>query len=171
MASHFPTDVEHDFALEEKIHIIMQDPLEVNYEGWERGMLRNECKLIFASSKPRQISIHEFTVSEKHINRMGNMHGGAVSTLFDATGGFPLVPVSKPGFWETSGVSRSLNVTYLRPISLGMTILVENELVHAGKKQALIKAFLKRKSDGAILATCEHGRASVVLPGALKHVL
>lgn len=65
------------------------------------------------------------------------VHGGAVSTLFDATGGFPFVPVSKPGFWETSGVSRSLNVTYLRPIPLGMTILVENELVHAGKKQGM----------------------------------
>jgi acyl-coenzyme A thioesterase PaaI-like protein len=63
--------------------------------------------------------------------------------------------------WAFAGVSRTLNVTYIRPIPVGEEVLVESEVVHAGKRLCSIKGVMKRKKDGAVLATCEHGKVSI----------
>lgn len=60
-----------------------------------------------------------------------------------------------------AGVTRTLNVTYLRPVPLGETVLVECEVVHAGKRLCALKGVMKRESDGAILTSCEHGKVSI----------
>lgn len=65
---------------------------------------------------------------------MGNLHGGASATLFDYCTSMALVPVSREGFWNFVGVSRTLNVTYLRPMPTGTIVLIECEVIHAGKK-------------------------------------
>ena len=36
-----------------------------------------------------------------------------------------------------------------------------SEVVHAGKRLCTIKGVMKRKSDGAILTICEHGKVSI----------
>ncbi|CAI4211339.1 unnamed protein product [Parascedosporium putredinis] len=58
------------------------------------------------------------------------------------------------------GVSRTLNVTYLRPVPVGSTVRVVCEIVHVGRRMATIKATMTRESDGAVLAICEHGKVS-----------
>ena len=63
--------------------------------------------------------------------------------------------------WAFAGVSRTLNVTYIRPIPAGEEVIIESEVVHAGKRLCSIKGVMKRKTDGAILATCEHGKVSI----------
>lgn len=35
-------------------------------------------------------------------------------------------------------------------------VLMPLQIVHAGKKLALVKGVLKRESDGKIVSTCEH---------------
>jgi acyl-coenzyme A thioesterase PaaI-like protein len=72
-----------------------------------------------------------------------------------------LAPIAKPGFWAFAGVTRTLSVTYLRPIPVGEEILIESEVVHAGKRLCTIKGTMRRKRDGAIMATCEHGKVSI----------
>lgn len=62
------------------------------------------------------------------------VHGGCTATLFDSTTTAALIAISRPGFWVSSGVSRTLNVTYLRPITQGTTVIIETEVVHAGKR-------------------------------------
>jgi acyl-coenzyme A thioesterase PaaI-like protein len=52
-------------------------------------------------------------------------------------------------------------VTYLRPIPEGEKVLVECEVVHAGKRLCSLKGTMKRESDGAVLAICEHGKVSI----------
>lgn len=72
----------------------------------------------------------------------------------------PLALVSKPGFWYYLGVSRNINTTYLRPIPVGTEIFIECEVVAIGKRLASLSGKMRRAVDGALLATCEHGKVN-----------
>ncbi len=37
-------------------------------------------------------------------------------------------------------------------------MLVESEVVHAGKRLCSLTGVMKRERDGAVMATCEHGK-------------
>ena len=59
-----------------------------------------------------------------------------------------------PG-WERQ-TSSSLNTTYFRPAVEGETLLLEAEVVQAGKRLAMTRGVMKRAKDRAIISTCEH---------------
>ncbi|EGX94763.1 thioesterase family protein, putative [Cordyceps militaris CM01] len=105
-----------------------------------------------------------FTVDECHNNASGNMHGGAIATLFDWATSMPLALVCKPGFWSFMGVSRNLDVSYLRPAPVGTECLVECDIVSVGRNMAMLRGTLRRKSDGVILATCSHDKVNTDPP-------
>jgi len=63
--------------------------------------------------------------------------------------------------WAYAGVTRTLNVTFIRPVAKGEEILIESTVIHAGKRLATMHGVIKRKSDGAVMATCEHGKVSI----------
>lgn len=60
-----------------------------------------------------------------------------------------------------AGVTRTLNVTYLKPVEAGEKVVVESEVVSAGKRLCVIKGALRRERNGEVLAICEHGKVSV----------
>jgi acyl-coenzyme A thioesterase 13 len=99
-----------------------------------------------------------FTVAPQHCNRLYNLHGGCAASLFDFTTTMAILLANKPGFWEYLGVSRTLNVTYLRPIPEGQEVLIENEIVQIGRRMATLRGVMKRKHDGVVMAVCEHGK-------------
>lgn len=51
--------------------------------------------------------------------------------------------IARPGFWALGGASRTLNVTYLRVVSVGET--VEYEMVHIGKRNGKFSHFPTRR--------------------------
>ncbi|QIW97407.1 hypothetical protein AMS68_002925 [Peltaster fructicola] len=105
-----------------------------------------------------------FPVKKFYTNIMGSLHGGAQATIFDAVTTLALQAVAEPekGQWlEGGGVSRTLNVTYLRPAPEGERVLLECEVVHAGKRLCLLRGVMKRERDGAIISTCEHNKSVV----------
>lgn len=120
----------------------------------------------FSAALPHPSVTFSFTVDEIHNNNAGNMHGGAVASLFDWATTMPLAMVAKPGFWSFMGVTRRLDVTYLRPAPIGTECLVEVELVSVGKSMALLKGTMRRKSDGAILAVCQHDKVNTDPPAS-----
>jgi len=63
--------------------------------------------------------------------------------------------------WEFAGVSRTLNVTYIRPVPAGVKVLIDCEVVHAGKRLCSLKGVMKRESDNAVMSICEHGKVSI----------
>lgn len=112
--------------------------------------------------------VFSYTVQENNANQRGSMHGGCTASLFDFATSLPLCLISKPGFWSYLGVSRTLNVTYLRPIPVGEKILIACELMGAGQTMCTVRGVMTRQSDGAVLATCEHGKYNVDPPVASK---
>ncbi|KAH8804995.1 putative acyl-coenzyme A thioesterase 13, partial [Xylogone sp. PMI_703] len=124
-------------------------------------LFSQDIKLLSASATPHGSATFSYTVQEDHVNRLGNLHGGCTATIFDFLTTCALAPIAREGFWAYAGVSRTLNVTYLRPVPLGEEVVIECEVVHAGKRLCALKGVMKRKRDGAVLAICEHGKASI----------
>jgi acyl-coenzyme A thioesterase 13 len=58
-------------------------------------------------------------------------------------------------------VTRTLNVTFLRPAPEGTKVLIESEVVHAGKRLCALRGVMKREDNGAVIAVCEHGKATI----------
>jgi acyl-coenzyme A thioesterase 13 len=80
----------------------------------------------------------------------------------------PLALVARKGYWARMGVSRTLNVAYLRPAPVGTEVLVECEIMQIGKRLCTVRGVLKRASDGVVLATCEHGKVNTDLEVGAK---
>jgi len=113
-----------------------------------------------STTSPVISSTFIYTVQPEHCNGASNLHGGCAASLFDHLTTMPLCFVKEPPTWSLLGVSRTLNVTYLRPVPVGSTVRVVCEIVHVGRRMATIKATMTRESDGAVLAICEHGKVS-----------
>lgn len=97
---------------------------------WQHNSLRRFVREIEPDFYCCRWPIRTASYSQSHLL----VHGGCTATLFDSTTTAALIAISRPGFWVSSGVSRTLNVTYLRPVTQGTTVIIETEVVHAGKR-------------------------------------
>lgn len=114
-----------------------------------------------SASMPHPSVTFTYTVQPNHCNRLGNLHGGAAATLFDFCTTMALALVNRPGFWQYLGVTRTLNVTYFRPVPDGAEVLIECQLLQVGKRLSSLRGIMKRKSDDQILSICEHGKVNI----------
>ncbi|KAL7937962.1 HotDog domain-containing protein [Trichoderma chlorosporum] len=140
-------------------HFCQQDGDEG--ERWMSSIMPKLKVVSASSSRPHPSVTFSFTVEQKHTNGLSNMHGGCSASLLDLCTSMVLVLVSKPGFWQTMGVSRTLNTTYMRPVPVGMEVLMECEILQVGKKLCALRGTMKRKSDGELLCICEHNKVNI----------
>ncbi|KOS17969.1 Acyl-coenzyme A thioesterase 13 [Escovopsis weberi] len=129
--------------------------------GWMKTLLPHIKLVSVDPSLPHPRVVFSFTTQASFSNRFHNLHGGAMATLFDFCTTMPLFLVNKPGFWQTLGVSRTLNVTYLRPVAAGTETLIECDILQIGRKICALRGVLRRKADGQVLAVCEHNKVNV----------
>ncbi|KAI2616277.1 HotDog domain-containing protein [Hypoxylon sp. NC1633] len=122
----------------------------------------------YSSALPHPSITFRFTVQPIHGNGLNNLHGGCTATIFDNCTTLPLHLISRPGFWQYVGVSRTLNVTYLRPIPVGTTIDIKCDVLHAGRTLCALRGEMRTVTEygreGPLLAVCEHGKASTDPP-------
>lgn len=105
-------------------------------------------------------------ISPELCNKSGNLHGGAAATLLDNLTSTALVTIAKPGFLDAGHVSRTITMTYVRPVPMGSKAIVECEVQAAGRNTANVvgKIFV----DGKLCVSCVHDKAVFQSPKASK---
>ncbi|ESZ95499.1 hypothetical protein SBOR_4153 [Sclerotinia borealis F-4128] len=121
---------------------------------------------------------------------MGTVHGGCISTVFDACTSVALVGRYSGEKWGGGGVSRGLGVTFLKGIVVKKgkeegegkgkgkgegggegkgegeeegenDVLVECEVVGGvGRRNVVLRGTMKRR-NGEVLAICEHSKVNI----------
>lgn len=109
----------------------------------------------------RATAVFEVKVAPIFANRMGNMHGGAVAMILDMCTTMTAAPLAREDFWWFGGVSRTLSMTYLRPVRMGMDLLIECEVLQQGTRLATIRGQVRDKKTGLLLSLAEHNKASI----------
>jgi acyl-coenzyme A thioesterase PaaI-like protein len=131
--------------------------------------------------------LFSLTPTQALSNRLQSLHGGAIATIFDLVTTC-LIPgcVSERGWWEYAGVSRTLNVTYLKAVPMGEEVEVWGGVVGVGRRMCKsrfletdieearasaandsramagsLRGEIRRKSDGMVMAVCEHGKVNI----------
>lgn len=120
------------------------------------------CNLRFESATrgpPASVSFL-LTITPDLSNYMGNLHGGCAATLVDVLSTTILLGVSEPGRFSMGGVSRNLKLTYLRPVPTGIEARIVCELVHVGKRLALLRAEIQKAETGDLCVVGEHEKAN-----------
>lgn len=118
------------------------NPSAIHFESASRG-------------PPAQVS-YRLTVEPSMANILGNLHGGCAATLVDNLSTTILWGVSSPGLFESGGVSRNLNLTYLRPVPVGADIRIICEVVQLGKRLALLRVEIRLAGDGTVCVVADH---------------
>jgi acyl-coenzyme A thioesterase 13 len=88
------------------------------------------------------------------------LHGGCAATLVDVLSTTILLGVSQPGKFRFGGVSRNLKLTYLRPVPMETEARMVCEIVHVGKRLALLRAEIQKVDSGDVCVVGEHEKAN-----------
>lgn len=157
----FPSLDLRDIPLRERILTIhkqfVNDP---DFTGFDTIALRDGSILLEAEPSK---TVWEMKIGPHLCNKTGNLHGGAAATIMDLLTSTALATIAKPGFLDGGHVSRTITMTYLRPVPNGSTARIECEVRSAGKKMANIQG--KLYVNGKLSITCVHDKA-VIPPNA-----
>ncbi|RMD39755.1 hypothetical protein DV735_g5378, partial [Chaetothyriales sp. CBS 134920] len=101
----------------------------------------------------------EVDIETHFCNMTGNLHGGAAATILDNLTSSAFVTLNEPGTLITSTVSRTITMTYLRPVPLYSTARIECRVVSAGR--TLVNLYGEILVNGKVCVTCTHDKAIV----------
>ena len=104
-------------------------------QTFDLPLMRTYLKVVDASKLPNNTAVASFSMiaPSEFCNRTGMLHGGAVAMIVDMATTLAQAPLAAPGYWEFGGVSRTLTVTYLRPIPKDTEILIVCEVLQVGR--------------------------------------
>ncbi|KIX07991.1 uncharacterized protein Z518_02645 [Rhinocladiella mackenziei CBS 650.93] len=125
-----------------------------DFLGFDAYALRPNITLLNAQPN---FTKWEIEIGSHLCNKSGNLHGGAAATLLDNLTSTALLTIAKPGFLDGGHVSRTITMSYLRPVPMGSKVTIDCEVQAAGKNTANIlgKIYL----DGKLCVTCVHDKA------------
>ncbi|KAF2181856.1 thioesterase family protein-like protein [Zopfia rhizophila CBS 207.26] len=105
--------------------------------------------------------VYELFISQNFSNLNDVMHGGAAGVIFDMATTTALCPVAKPGFWEfMGGVTRSLNISYLKAVPIGTTVRLSSKVISVGKQMAMIQGKMTSLDGKTTYCTVEHHKVN-----------
>ncbi|PGH12197.1 hypothetical protein AJ80_06817 [Polytolypa hystricis UAMH7299] len=132
---------------------------EKEFKGYDRQLM-NDLRLI--EGNPAGGATWELPVTEFWANLNGVMHGGAYGVIFDMCTAISMSTISREGYWEfLAGVTRSLNISYLKAIPVGTTIRIRATVIQHGKTMALIRGIMESPDGKKVYATAEHHKVAL----------
>ncbi|CAH0039557.1 unnamed protein product [Clonostachys rhizophaga] len=131
-------------------------------DAMDDKLMRDQITLVSVSScEEETMAIFLVKGGSNLSNRLGNLHGGAISLIYDMCTTMCAAPLAREGFWEFGGVSQNLSVTFLRPAKANRQILVKCQVLKIGKRLATIRGEMRDKINGTLLSVAEHTKATV----------
>ena len=90
--------------------------------------------------------------------------------IFDMATTTALCPIAQPGYWEfMGGVTRSLNISYLRAVPINTKVRINSKVVSVGKQMAMIRGVMTSLDGKITYCTVEHHKVNApVLPHLRK---
>ncbi|EMD67618.1 hypothetical protein COCSADRAFT_34417 [Bipolaris sorokiniana ND90Pr] len=105
---------------------------------------------------------YEMFMAPNFSNLNNVMHGGAAGVIFDMSTTTALCPLARPGFWEfMGGVTRSLNISYLKAVPIGVKVRLNSKVVSIGKQMAMIRGDMTSLDGKTTYCTVEHHKVNV----------
>lgn len=71
-----------------------------------------------------------------------------------------LLGMGEPGKFSIGGVTRSLDLKFLRAVPVYVEVAIVCEVVHIGRRLALLKAEIRRTDTGDVCIVGEHDKAN-----------
>uniref|UniRef100_A0A914CHR7 Acyl-coenzyme A thioesterase 13 n=1 Tax=Acrobeloides nanus TaxID=290746 RepID=A0A914CHR7_9BILA len=112
---------------------------------------RVASKIKAVSASPTSIVV-ELEIDESHVNSKGTLHGGQTAALLDIITARAVGVTVK----DTPMVSLELSCSYLLPVKVGESVLIEGIVLKTGRNIAFTEAEFRRKSDNALVAKGKH---------------
>ena len=137
------------------MNVMTCDP---KYSGFDTQLLRRAQYI--GCDLEQRMTYFKFTVEEFMSNIDGNLHGGAATTIFDNLSSTSLFTLPDLGSWDNLGVSRSLHVTFHKPLGRGAVVDLKCRVVTVGRRLAHMEATMTA-SNGQLCASCIHEKVSV----------
>ncbi|CAI6333250.1 unnamed protein product [Periconia digitata] len=108
----------------------------------------------------------ELLMSSNFSNLNNVMHGGAAGVIFDMATTSALCPIARPNYWQfMGGVTRSLNISYLKAVPIGVKVRLRSHVVSVGKQMAMIRGEMTSLDGKVTYCTAEHHKVNTqVLP-------
>ncbi|KAI7899490.1 HotDog domain-containing protein [Cokeromyces recurvatus] len=94
----------------------------------------------------------EFQVENKHLNRLGTVHGGLLATAVDVAGS---LAIATKGLYAT-GISTDINISYIQSAKRGETITIEARVDKLGKTLAFTT--VEMYCEGRLVALGRHNK-------------
>ncbi|VDM40311.1 unnamed protein product [Toxocara canis] len=111
-------------------------------------------------SATRDSIVVELTIEEEHVNSKKTLHGGQTAALVDMVTARAVGVTVK----DKAMVSVELAVSYMYPVRLGETILIEGKVLKIGRNMVFAEAEFRRKTDGRLVAKGKHTIAFIPKP-------
>ena len=129
-------------------------------QSYDRRLRRDQVRFGSASfGPPAQVTFYATVVPEM-ANKNGTLHGGCAATLIDSLSSTLLVGLGQPGRFSLGGITRALDLKFLRAVPVGVEIAIVCEIVHVGRRLALLKAEIRRRDTGDVCVVGEHDKAN-----------
>ena len=89
-----------------------------------------------------------FEAKDWECNHRGELHGGAVASMFDVSMGMTVLAFTE----HNSVATADLSVSYIRPFT-GKTFIIDVNVIRAGRSMARMRAIATDESTGKVLAS------------------
>ncbi|EXJ87399.1 hypothetical protein A1O3_04359 [Capronia epimyces CBS 606.96] len=130
--------------------VITKDP---NYSGFDTHAVGQNLTLVDVQPN---VAKWEMEIGSHLCNKSGNLHGGAAATILDNLTSAALLTIARPGFLDGGHVSRTITMSYLRPVPGGSRVTIDCEIQAAGRNTANISG--KIFVDGKLCVSCIHDK-------------